>query len=318
MSLTRRALLSSAAIGTGLLATGCVPDLVRPKGNLPSTDWVVDRLDQLIANTGQDHFRRLTVRDGSLTADLLVSRSVVRQFQHYSEKTGWEEPHSPNVLDPEVDPPTSAPLAELHLDRMPQWDAQLRETEDGLVFNVDETGHLHLWASGGGEVFSLLLDGSGRYPLLSDDLASDVVRAIKEIVAEYGDQAQSVGGLNDFVHVDCNVAGSTLGMRVIRYATIGPQATVTDALFSPETIFDPLTVDPTLALELLKTIPAKAKLKGQAWDWRISRPPTGGEPTLSYGVGTDGPTQRVWVDASGKIIGVQQSDCIPGTGWCPR
>ena len=44
-----------------------------------------------------------------------------------------------------------------------------------------------------------------------------------------------------------------------------------------------------VALDLLKKIPAKAKLDGQAWDWRISRPPGGGEPTLSYGIGVDTP-----------------------------
>ena len=123
-------------------------------------------------------------------------------FQHFSEKTGWEEPSSPEILDPEVDQATSVPLAELQLERMPQWDAQLRATEDGLTFNVDETGHLQLRASGSGDAFGLFLDGTGRVPLLSDDLASDVVRAIKEIVAGYGDQAQTVGGFNDFVHVD--------------------------------------------------------------------------------------------------------------------
>jgi hypothetical protein len=323
MSLTRRRLLSTAligagAIGTGLLTAGCVPGFLQSQGVLPSTDWVVDRLDQLIATQGQDRFRRLWVSKEALSADLLVSDTVVRSFDHFSDKTGWEEPNQPEILDPEVDPPTSVPLAELHLDRLSQWEKHLLPEEDSLVFRVDEVGQWQISTGGGEETGGLLLDGTGRVAELSDDVAADVVRAIAEIVAGYGNQAQSVGGFNDFVHVDLNVPGSKLGMRVIRYPKIAPLASVTDALFKPATIFDPSTVDPTLALDLLDSIPAKAKLDGQAWDWRISRPPGGGEPTLSYGIGVDVPEHRVWVDSSGKIIAVEGSDCGPAKDWCPR
>ncbi|WP_152365585.1 hypothetical protein [Microlunatus speluncae] len=318
MSLTRRSLLGTAILGTGLLAAGCVPGFLQPQGILPSTDWVVDRLDKLIAATGRDHFRRLWIQQGALAVDLLTSDGVVRGYQYFSEKTGWEEPHSPEELDPEVDPPTSVPLADLHLDRLPQWEKLLRPPEDGLTFRVDEVGRLQLWASGAEQSGGLLLDGSARVAELSDDVPADVVRAIEEIVASYGNQAESVGGFNDFVHVDLNVAGSEKGMRVIRYPTTAPQASVTDALFPSKSIFDPTTVDPTLALDLLDSIPAKAKLDGQAWDWRIMRPPGGGEPTLSYGIGVDAPKQRVWVDAAGKIIAVQGNDCGPAKDWCPR
>ncbi len=172
---------------------------------------------QLIAAQGRDHFRRLWISDGALAADLLVSDTVVRSFQHFSDKTGWEEPHQADILDPELNPPTSVPLAELHLDRLPQWEKHLLPKEDALTFHVDEVGRLRLWTGGEEENGGLLLDGTGRVAELSDDVAADVVRAIAEIVAGYGNQAQTVGGFNDFVHVDLNAPGATMGMRVIRY-----------------------------------------------------------------------------------------------------
>ena len=229
MVLTRRRLLGTALIGTGVIGTGlvtagCVPGFLQQQGVLPSTDWVTDRLDKLIAAQGRDRFRRLWISKDALAADLLASDTVVRSFQHFSDKTGWEEPHQAEILDSELDPPTAVPLAELHLDRLSQWEKQLLPKEDTLTFHVDEVGRLQLWTGGEEENGGLLLDGTGRVAELSDDMAADVVRAIAEIVAGYGNQAQSVGGFNDFVHVDLNAPGSKMGMRVIRYPKTAPQA----------------------------------------------------------------------------------------------
>lgn len=313
MGFTRRLFLGTA-IGAGLLGTGCGGGFPW-SGKLLSTRQVTNQLNDLIADTGRDHFRSVVITDISVVAEVLMTDVIVQRYTTRGGQDGWSEDASPEILEPEIDPATSIALTDLHLERLPDYEALMSAEESSLQFNVDEVGKLQIWTSRGQ---GLLLDGTDHVAELRDTDPADVVLAIKEVVSSYGNQARRVGGFNDFIHVDLNVDGAAMGMRVIRYRNLAPLAAVTDTRFPSEMIFDPLTVDPAMALELQDTIAEQAGLEGKAWDWTISRPPTGGDPTLSYGIGVNGPTERVWLNTQGKIIAVEGGKCAAQNGWCPK
>lgn len=312
---TRRSVLAAGVLGAGALTAGCGPGLLGPRSKFLAPDQLAGQLQDLVDQTGRDAFRWVSVAERVQSVEVLMTDVSVVRYVRRDQR--WEPSGTPNDLDPELHAPVSMRLADLPLDLLPEYEKHARAEETYLVFRVDEVGRLQVWVGGAGESGGLKLDGSGRVAELSDDVPADVAAAVREIVEEYGDQARRVGGFNDFVHVDLNVEGFDMGMRVVRYETTAPQAGVTAGRFPRSQLFDPLGVDPTLALELRDSMPDRAKLKGKAWDWEVAQPPWGGKPVLSYGIGEKGPSSRVWVDGSGKITNVSGTGCPPGKDWCP-
>lgn len=49
----------------------------------------------------------------------------------------------------------------------------------------------------------------------------------------------------------------------------------------------------------------------------LRRPANGGEPAVSYGIGPNGSSTRVWVDKNGKITAIVSGECQNNSGWCP-
>jgi hypothetical protein len=146
-----------------------------------------------------------------------------------------------------------------------------------------------------------------------------VKAAIAEMVAVYGAGAERVGSFNEFVHMDANVPGCQAGVRIIRYPRIAAKATITQGSpYDPGLLFDPGGFDPTTAVTRKATIAREAGVEGTVWDWEYRRPPQGGAPLVSYGIGPKGPSARVWLDANGKIAAVVNGECASGSGWCPK
>jgi hypothetical protein len=165
----------------------------------------------------------------------------------------------------------------------------------------------------------ITLDGKGTVPEYDPESASGVKGAIAEMLAGYSSRVERVGSFNGFVHVDAAVAGYEVGVRIVRYPKVAPQAGITDGNpFAPALLFDPSGFDPTMALSRKKTIGEETGVAGKVWSWEYRRPPQGGDPLVSYGIGPTGPSTRVWLDKGGKAAAVVAGECKAGVEWCPN
>jgi hypothetical protein len=162
-------------------------------------------------------------------------------------------------------------------------------------------------------------DASGTVAELNPDDVDGVRAAVAELVAAYGSGAETVGSFNGFVHMDANVQGCASGVRIVRYPRLAGKAGITqESPYDPARLFDPGAFDPTVAVTRKATIAKEAGVDGTVWDWEYKRPPQGGAPLVSFGIGPKGPSARVWLDANGKVAAVIDGECAAGSGWCPK
>lgn len=312
MKISRR----SFVLGSAVLALGATTSCTEQDG-LPERKQVVSAVDDLIRLAGRDSFQELRIGDGFMAAELLMPDGGVQPYRRLSD--GWEaQAYKPKGL---LTSPASIPAAELPLDRLDDFVRAAGVELNSIGFRVDHVGRLRITASpaDGGDSVGVKPDAAGVVPVLDPEVPSDIAAAIAEIVADYGSRAIQVGSFNEFVHVDANVEGADFGARIIRYPTLAPLASLTDpAVFAEDLLFDPGEVDPTLAIEHKAGIAAAADVKGTVWDWTYRRPEPGRPPMLSYGIGPSTASTRVWVDAAGKIVAVDDGECDSDTGFCPR
>lgn len=311
MMISRR----SFVLGSAVLALGATTSCTEQDG-LPGRKQVVSAVDELIRLAGRDSFQELRIGDGFMAAELLMPDGGVQPYRRFSD--GWEAAaYKPKNL---LTSPASIPAAGLPLDRLDDFVRAAGVELNSIGFRVDHVGRLRITASPAeGDSVGVQPDATGVVPVLDPEIASDVAAAIAEIVADYGTRAVQVGSFNGFVHVDANVDGADFGARIVRYPTLAPQASLTDpAVFADDRLFDPGEVDSALAIERKAGIAAAADVKGTVWDWTYRRPEPGRPPMLSYGIGPSTASTRVWVDAAGKIVAVEDGECDSDTGFCPR
>ena len=322
MPLTRRNLLFGSATAAFGLATGSCSLIDSGGGSsddLPSTKDVRGALQKLAKEAGRETFQLVTVNskeyyDLDLRAELLMDDGGVQKYKYDGswKKERYEEK---TILTS----PASVGIAGLPLDRLAAYAGAAKATVDSLAFRVDYVGKLHVEAWAKSDWVGLKEDGSGPVPELPHDAVAGVKGAIAEMVAVYGTRAERVGSFNEFVHMDADVEGCQAGVRIIRYPRIGAKATITqEPRYDPALLFDPSDFDPTVALTRTSTIAREAGVEGTVWDWEYRRPPQGGAPLVSFGIGPKGPSARVWLDAGGKIAAVVNGECASGSGWCPK
>jgi hypothetical protein len=320
MPLTRRSVLfGSATAAFGLVTGSCglIGSRGGTRGDLPSTKDVRGALEKLAKEAGRETFQSVTVHsydflDGDLAAEILLDDGGVQTYEYdgswkkkkYDEKT---------ILTS----PASVGIAALPLDRLATYAGKAGAKVDTLALRVDYVGKLHVQAYAKSDWVGLKEDGP--VPELRHDDVAGVKAAIAEMVAVYGKDAERVGSFNEFVHMDANVQGCQAGVRIIRYPRIAAKATITqEAPFDPALLFDPGGFDPAVAVTRTGTIAKEAGVEGTVWDWEYRRPPQGGAPLVSFGIGPKGPSARVWLDATGKIAAVINGECAAGSGWCPK
>ncbi|WP_204006968.1 hypothetical protein [Virgisporangium aurantiacum] len=322
MPLTRRSVLFGSATAAFGLATGScslIDSGGGTSGELPSTKDVRGALEKLAKETGRETFQSVSVNskefhDVDLDAELLMDDGGVQNYEYdgswkkkkYDEKT---------ILTS----PASVGIAGLPLDRLAAYAGKAGATVDTLAFRVDYVGKLHVEAWAKSDWVGLKADASGPVPELHHDDVAGVKAAIAEMVAVYGTRAERVGSFNEFVHMDADVDGCQAGVRIIRYPRIAAKATITqESRYDPALLFDPSNFDPTVAVTRKGTIAKEAGVEGTVWDWEYRRPPQGGAPLVSFGIGPKGPSVRVWLDADGGVAAVVNGECAAGSGWCPK
>jgi hypothetical protein len=311
MMISRR----SFVLGSAVLALGATTSCTEQDG-LPGRKQVVSAVDDLIRLAGRDSFQELRIGDGFMAAELLMPDGGVQPYRRFSD--GWEAAaYKPKNL---LTSPASIPAAELPLDRLDDFVRAAGVELNSIGFRVDHIGRLRITASPvEGDSVGVQPDATGPVPVLDPEVPSDIAAAIAEIVADYGTHAVQVGSFNGFVHVDANVDGADFGSRIVRYPNLAAFASLADpAVFAEDLLFDPSEVDATLAIEHKAGIAAAADVKGTVWDWTYRRPEPGRPPMLSYGIGPSTASTRVWVDAAGKIVAVEDGECDSDTGFCPR
>ena len=211
-------------------------------------------------------------------------------------------------------------MADLPLDHLPEY-VDLAGPLRGVDFVVDHLGYIRVIAhvdDVSADKPGVLPDGSALVPELEFGSVDGVRAALAELVADYGTTVMRVGWFNGFVHMDANVEDIGSGLRIVRYPEQAAEASSgSTELYPVDALFDPTDMDPTIVLEMQDQIMEKAGLAGKVWDWEFSRPPQGGEPMFSYGVGESGPSQKIWLNADGSIAEIVDGDCAPGAGFCP-
>ncbi|WP_345363619.1 hypothetical protein [Actinoallomurus liliacearum] len=335
MPLTRRSVLfGSAAFAFGLATTSCgragspSTHAGSPGKSLgsPSTDpsapigeEVVGALRGLAKEVGRETFQSVEVStdprfDRTLNADLLMVDGSVQTFTYnHSWKKGDYDAKS------EFTSPASARIDELPLEHLQAYLNVLRGEAHDITFKVDYVGRVQVTALVNTDEVGLKLDGTGTVPHCDPDKVAGVKSAVAEMVAVYGRAAERVGSFNGFVHMDANVAGCRAPVRIVRRQKEAAQADIVqDKLFSRSELFDPRGFDPTMAVTRKATIAKEAGVKGEVWDWEYRRPPKGGEPLVSYGIGPKGSSTRVWLDEKGKITAIVAGECKSDSGWCPE
>jgi hypothetical protein len=328
MSLSRRGfLLGSLAWGAGLSTVGLTTTScgrlglpgASTGGGLPSVEDVRGALRDLVKQAGRETFQWVEVSSadygGGLRAKLLMPDGGVRTFEH---DDGWQKDDydEKSILTS----PASVRLAELPLDRLPAYVGAAKAKIDSLTFDADYVGKIQVWVTrqGSADDLGIKLDGSGPVPHFDPDEVDGVRSAIAEIVAVYGRQAERIGSFNGFVHMDGNVAGCHAGQRIVRRPWLAATANIVqETPFHRSRLFDPTRFDPTMVLARKATIAKEARVKGKVWDWEYRRPPKGGAPLVSYGIGPHGPSTRVWLNEHGKIAAVDGGHCKKTPGWCP-
>jgi hypothetical protein len=322
MSLTRRSVLFGSATAAFGLATGScslIDSRGGTRGTLPDTKDVRGALEKLAKEAGRETFQSVTVHshdflDGRLAAEVLMDDGGVQTYEYDGawKKDTYDEK---SILTS----PASVGIAGLPLDRLAAYAGAAKAKVDTVAFRVDYVGRLHVEAWVKADWVGLKEDASGPVPELHHDDVAGVKAAIAEMVAVYGTRAERVGSFNEFVHMDADVEGCEAGVRIIRYPRIAAKATITQqSRYDPALLFDPSTFDPTVALTRKETIAKEAGVEGTVWDWECRRPPQGGAPLVSFGIGPKGPSARVWLDANGRIAAVVNGECAAGSGWCPK
>ena len=313
----RSVLFGSAAFAFGLATGSC--SLSGPRRGLPDTKEVADALNELVKEAGLETFQSVKIYSrktfkGKLDASLLMSDGGVQTYV-YSGSWTKDKYDEKSILTS----PASVRIADLPLDRIAAYADATKAEVDTLAFNVDYVGKLRVEAFVASDWVGLKDDATGTVPELNPGDVSGVRSAIAEMVAIYGTGAERVGSFNGFVHMDANVAGCQAAVRIIRYPRLQPKAGITQpTLFDPSELFDPSGFDPTTALSRQATVAKDASLDGTVWDWEYRRPPQGGDPLVSFGIGPHGPSTRVWLDRTGKIAAVVDGECAKDSGWCPK
>lgn len=326
MSLPRRTfLLGSLASGlsaVGVMTASCgrLGGSAGPKDGYLPPEKVTAALRDLVKQTGRETFQSVSVDaysagfGGGLDAKLLMPNGVqsfTYQDRHWKKDTFDEK----SILTS----PASARIADLPLDRLPAFTRAARVKPDTLTFEVDYAGKIQVWTSPeSGDDVGLKPDASGRVPHLDPDDVAGVRAAVAEIVGTYGRDAERIGSFNGFVHVDGNVAGCRAGVRIVRRPSLAATAVIEqEKPFHHGLLLDPTRFDPTTAVTRKATIAEEAHVKGKVWDWEYRRPSPGRAPLLSYGIGTHGPSTRVWLTEHGKIAKIDTGHCKKTPGWCP-
>jgi hypothetical protein len=317
MMLTRRRLLwGSAGVAAGLLTTSCsLVGAGRTGRGLPASKDVAGALRDLAKQAGRETFQSVRIFAGWwLVVELLTADGGVQEYT-YRDK-GWTKGrYREKTL---LTSPSSVAVSDLPLDRLARY-ADAVPRADQFTLDVDYVGRLRVMASVKAELVGLTPDGRATVPDLSPDAVDDVRTAVAEMVAAYGSSAVKVGSFNGFVHMDANVAGCQAGVRIVRYPRIAAKAGLAQkSLFDSSVLFDPTGFDPTTAVTRKATIGREAGVEGTVWDWQYGRPPRGGDPVVSFGIGPKGPSTRVWLDANGKVAAVLGGQCKSDTGWCPK
>lgn len=316
MQMNRRSVLVIVAVA-GL--AGAIPtittQLIGDKGpQFPTTDELIKDLTKLNEVTGRDHYQRLVVADRSLYVTVVLAGGGTQDFSKHEGDDWVGTDPDPRELPTTV--PGSVPIVGLPLDRLEAYRSLANDTRPTITIAVDWVGKVTVLT---GIDAGLLLDGSGRVPRLALQEPGAVRQAVAEMITGYGTQAAVVGSFKKFVHLDVNVDGVAAGLRIARRPESAATAQITQKeRFSEKLIFDPTGFDPTVALARKSDVGRRAGVEGKVWDWELKRPPGGGEPLVSYGIGPKGPGTRVWIDEAGKILEVvTDKDCVPGTGFCP-
>ncbi|WP_152365739.1 hypothetical protein [Microlunatus speluncae] len=305
-----------------MLSGGCLLPRRGPEPDptpdpFPATQQVIDALRQLVDQTGRDAIQSLELRRNKVAVTLLMADGETLRFTR-SEAGPWD-----NGAKPAGDhqPTTSTRLNQLPLQLLSEFVAHAGPEAEALVFELDDTGRLRIWADDGVGDFDragIKVDGTGRVPTVDLSDPTDVAGAIEEIVEAYGSRIYLVSADKYYVHADLNLDGRQHGVRVVRHPRESPYQIDVIPRHPESWLFDPVGIDPTLAIELLPTIARQADLAGKATDWQFSRPTADSDPHLSFRVSEDGPTDPVvWVNQSGKIIKITRA-CDPDGGWCPR
>jgi hypothetical protein len=322
MPMTRRSvLLGSAAAAFGLATGSC--SLIGSRGGtragLPDPKDVTGALQDLVKQAGRETFQSVKIYSekayhGMLVVELLMDDGGVQTYT-YSGSWKKDKYDEKSILTS----PASVRIADLPLDRLTAYADATKTPVDTLAFTVDYVGKLRVEAFTALDWVGLKDDATGTVAELSPDDVSGVRSAIAEMVAAYGTGAQTVGSFNGFVHMDANVAGCHAAVRIIRYPRVPARAGITqETLYNPSELFDPSGFDPTTALTRKATIAKDAAVDGTVWDWEYRRPPQGGEPLVSFGIGPKGPSTRVWLDKNGKVAAVVGGECAASSGWCPK
>lgn len=279
---------------------------------------MTDALRDLAQQTGRETFQSVDVFPGGLLiARMLMADGGRQEFTRGSDGSDWEKRGDEDKL---LVSPASARIAELPLSRLSAYVDAVNAEVSSLKFSVDYVGKVRVTAQVPAPVnaVGLKLDGTGTVPRYDVDTVSGVKAAVAEMVAAYGDKVERIGSFNGFVHVDANVAGSQDAMRIVREPRLAASADIVqESLFDAKRLFDPNGFDPTMVLRRKPTIAKQAHVKGKVWDWEYHRPPKGGRPLFSYGIGPHGPSTRVWLGRSGKIVAVVDGECPKNIGFCP-
>jgi hypothetical protein len=281
---------------------------------MPSSTEVINALNDLAKQTGRETFQSVRIAAGWwLTVELLTADGGMQEYSYRDTSWTTGTRHDRTLLSP----PASVTIGELPLDHLAAY-ADAARGADSVTLEVDYVGRLRVLAFVDSELVGLTPDGSGSVPDLSPDDVDDVRAAIAEMVTGYGTSVTKVGSFNDLVYMDANVAGCDVGVRVVRNPRIAASADILQgSLLEQRLLFDPTGFDPAMAVTRKSTIGKEAGVEGTVWDWTYSRPPQGGDPLVSFGIGTDGPSTQVWLDESGKVAAVLGEKCKSDAGWCP-
>lgn len=318
MLLTRRSLMfGAAALLLGGATSSC--SLIDGEDEFPIREDVEAPVEALIQQSGRDHFQRLSIQRLALSADILTADGAVQGYNHagLDPDDPWEKGQLREKTL--ITSPSAHPLSTLPLMHLKSYVAMSGEDLGSINLEVDYAGKITVSANGRDGAYGIATDGSRLTPRLRPDHPEEAKKALAEMLSGYGTAVSRLGSFNGFVHVDLNYPDIEGGLRVVRYPLLAPSASLTDEVsFAEKVLFDPTDFDPQTAIERMRTITDDAQAEGKVWDWSYMRPPGGGDPQVSYGIGPSSPTHRVWIDEQGKIIEEVEKGCKAESDFCPQ